>query len=71
MMRRMIRWIKPVRLILIVVGLANIIAYFANGSYALLMVGVILVCSGIVILGYLEAPASFHRSLGYRRGPKN
>lgn len=57
----MMPWIKLARIVLALVGIANIVLYLVGGSHILLAVGVILVCGGVVILGYVEDPASFRQ----------
>lgn len=66
-------WIKLLRIMLFMVGVANIAIYFvASGLHILLAIGVLLVCGGGVVVGYVEDPASFHQPVKlFRRRRRN
>jgi hypothetical protein len=48
------------KIVVVVLGIANILLYFTSGSGLFLGIGVLLICGGIVIIGYIENPADFH-----------
>lgn len=55
-------WPRALRVALILVGVVNVAIYFLGGEPRIILAGgVIAICGGTVILGYVKDPGSFHR----------